>query len=257
MFLAVNIDNFEIEFFSIDHSGKIVSSFSISSLESKTVDQYVSDIKNAFAILKLERSQIIDAGIISSVPKLTHLISEFFQKYLRIVPFVVDNKRVPVSAEVANIDEMQTVSLISVYAGAHYYKDNFIIVNLNSIISFTTFINGKIEGYSLYPGLGILSSAVHNSIPTLPDVFVQKSENLLEKDNYKALNSGLFNGCIGACSNIISSIKSDISDIDLSVIAVGKDSKLLASYIREINVLDKDLHIKGVALLAKKRLASV
>ena len=48
MFVAVNVNNLEIDFAILEDSGKIATRFVISALDRKTSDQYVSEIKNVF-----------------------------------------------------------------------------------------------------------------------------------------------------------------------------------------------------------------
>ena len=44
MFVAVDVNNLEIEFAILDDTGKITSRFSISALDKKTGDQYTTEI---------------------------------------------------------------------------------------------------------------------------------------------------------------------------------------------------------------------
>jgi type III pantothenate kinase len=257
MFLAVDINNFEISFFVVDNNGSVESTFRISAIEYKTADQYVSEIRNAFDFLKIDKSKVIYAGVVSSVPKLENIVIEFFDKYFKILPLIVSNKIVPINTLLPDINDIPTSILVGSYSALQSYGDNMLVVNFESIISFAAVIDNKFIGYAVYPGLEMLSSVVHEKTFIFPDVLTKVTSTAIGQNKYDALNCGLFNGCIGACDNIIQVTRETFNKKRLKVIATGKNADIFSNYCQQINEVSDQLIVKGILSIAKKSLLSI
>ena len=144
MFVVVNVNNLEIEFAILEDSGKVNTRFNISALDKKTSDQYISEIKNVFDYLKVDTANIDYVAVLSVVPKFTHILEEFFNKYIKVKPLVIENKNINIGLLNSDVDKnsIPVDILATTYAGTKLYNDNVIVVNFGAI---TTFVKEKIN----------------------------------------------------------------------------------------------------------------
>lgn len=258
MFVAVNVNNLEIDFAILEDSGKIATRFNISALDRKTSDQYVSEIKNVFEYLKVDTANIDYVAILSVVPKFTHILEEFFNTYIKVKPLVIENSNINISLMNSDIDKksIPVDILTTTYAGTKLYNDNVIVVNFGAITTFGVAVNGEFVGYVVYPSEEILSTILHEKITDFPEVAVKPTKDVYATDKYNALNCGIFNGSMGACDNIIKGIKSEFADKDFKIIACCKNAELI-QYSKTINIVDSELVIKSIVECAKEQLFSI
>ena len=256
MFVAVNISSVEIEFAVLDDKAKIVSRFSISTQNKKTDDQYTTEIKSVFEYLQINKTMITHAAILSIVPKFVYIVSDFFKKYIKIDPIILSNNDIPLEHEEMNLQDIPVDIFAGCYACNKIYGSNIIFVNFDVIISIGACVNDKFCGYTVYPGMDILSTAIHEQISEYPEIVIKPIQDIYATNRYDALNCGIFNGAMGACDNIIANITSEYGSKQFKVIATCKNPALL-QYSKMINIIDQDLRIKSIAECTKCKLLSV
>ena len=253
MFVAVDVNNLEIEFAILDDAGKITSRFSISALDKKTGDQYTTEIKNVFDYLKIDKTKINYAAILSSVPKFCHILKDFFIKYIKIEPIIIENSSIPISCDNIDKNDVPTSILSATYATTKLYGQNVVAITFDAITTFGVAVNGSFVGYTIYPGNEILATVIHEKITDYPEIVVQSTNHIFGKNKYSALNCGIFNGSMGACDNIVNGILEEFKNKEFKVVASCKNPELL-QYSKTINIIDQDLNIKSIVESAKYQL---
>ncbi len=256
MFVAVNISGFEIEFAVLDDKAKIVSRFSISTQNKKTDDQYTAEIKNVFEYLQINKTTITHAAILSTVPKFTYIVSDFFKKYIKIEPIIINNDDIPLECGDINLQDVPVDIYAGCYASCKMYGSNIVFVNFDVLVNIGTCVNNTFCGYVVYPGIDILSTAIHSQMSEYPEIAIKPTRDIFATNRYDALNCGVFNGAMGACDNIIANITSEYKNKLFKVVATCRNPALL-QYSKMINIIDQDLRIKSVAECAKSKLLSV
>jgi len=257
MFVAVNISGTEIEFALIDDKAKIVSKFSISTQNKRTDDQYTTEIKNVFDYLQVNKTEITHAAILSNVPKFDHIVEEFLKAYIKIEPIIISNNDIPfVHDESINVGNIPVDIFAGCYACNKKYGSNVVFINFDTIITFSLCVDNEFIGYSVFPGLDLLASAVHEQVAEYPEIMIEATQKCTAVDRYNALNVGVFNGVIGACDNIIQNIVSEYRNKQFKVVATCKKPELL-QYSRTINFIDADLRIKSIIECAKNKMLGI
>ena len=257
MFIAVNISSVEIEFALIDNKADIVSKFSISTENKKTEDQYITEIKNVFDCLQVNTNEITHAALLSNAPKFNKILSSFFTTYIKINPIIIKHQDITLKCS-HDIDKTKIPIdiLAGTYACNKKYGSNIIFINFDTIISFGVCINNEFLGYVIYPGLDLLSNAVHSQVPEYPEIIIEPTKKSFAHERYESLSVGIFNGVIGACDTIIQNILSDYPNKEFRVVATCKKPELL-QYSSKINIIDPDLRIKGIIESAKNQLFAI
>ena len=257
MFVVVNIARLEIEFALLDDNGKIQSRFSISTQNKKTDDQYTTEIKNVFEYLKIKKENITNAVILSTIAKFNHIVNDFFQKYVRIDPIIINIEDIPFECS-KNINSINIP--IDVFCGTYacnkIYGSNVIFINFDNIISFGVCVDNSFIGYVIYPGFDILSTSIHEQISEYPEIVIKQTTESYAFDRYNALNVGVFNGSMGAIDNIINNIKNEYENKQFTIVATCRNPELL-QYSKTINIIDQDLMIKSIVEAAKNKMFAV
>ena len=256
MFLAIHVSSLEIEFGVLNDEGKIVSKFSISTENKKTIDQYVLEIKNVFDYLKIGKDEITHAAILSTIPKFNHIIADFLKKYIKIEPIIITNNIVPLQHDNVDINEVPVDIFAGCYACGKNYGDNTVFINFDSIITFGVCINNNFNGYVVFPGMDTLADVLHRQDPNYPEIVIKETRDTYASTRYNALNCGVFNGIMGACDNIVNNILTENDKKQFKVVATCKNASLL-KYSKTINIIDQDLRIKSIAEVSKYNLLAM
>lgn len=259
MFVTVNINGVEIEFALVDNKAKIVSKFSISTQNKRTDDQYVTEIKNVFDyLLKVNKAEITHAAILSNVPKFNRIVSDFFRENIKIDSMVISYKDIPSDfyGSINNIADVPIDIFAGCYACNKRYGSNVVFINFDTIITFSACVDNMFNGYSVFPGLDLLSTSIHSQVSEYPEIVVEATRKSSALDRYSALNVGVFNGVIGACDTIIQNILDEYENKQFKVVATCKKPELL-QYSRTVNLIDPDLRIKSIIECAKNKMFGI
>ena len=257
MFVAINISRIAIEFAVVGDDANIVSNFSISTQNKKTDDQYITEIKNVFDYLNIDKDKITHAAILSNVHKFDKIVDNFFNTYIKLEPIVIENKDVPFKCrDDINISEIPIDIFAGCYACNKRYGDNIIFVDFDTIVTFSLCVNNEFIGYSVFPGFDLLSSSVHEQIPEYPEILIEPTQQVTAIKRYDALNVGFFHGIMGACDNIINNIKESYRNKKITVIATCKKPELLR-YSGTINIIDQNLRINSIIECARTRILGI
>lgn len=257
MFVAVNISGTEIEFALIDDKAKIVSKFSISTQNKRTEDQYTTEIKNVFDYLQVNKTEITHAAILSNIPKFDRIVKDFLKAYIKIEPIIISNKDIPLECKKSiNLTDVPVDIFAGCYACNKKYGSNVVFVNFDTIVTFSSCVDNEFIGYSVFPGLDLLASVVHEQIAEYPEIIIEATQDSMGTDRYNALNVGVFNGVVGACDCIIQNIIDEYKNKQFRVVATCKKPELL-QYSKTINLIDPDLRIKSIIECAKNKMLGI
>ena len=257
MFIAINITSIEMEFALIDEKSNIVSKFSISTQNKKTEDQYTTEIKDVFDYLQINDKEITHAAILSTVPKFNYIVYNFCKKYIKIEPIVIKIEDIKFNCnESINKSKIPIDILAGCYACNKKYGSNVVFINFDTIITFSVCINNEFVGYCVFPGMDMLSNAIHKQASEYPEIIIEPTKQIFSGESYGAMNIGIFNGVMGACDNITNNIVSSYNKKQFVVVATCKKPDLL-KYSRTINIIDQDLKIYSIIECSKDKMFSI
>lgn len=247
MLLAVDIGNSSTKFGIFDGES-LVHRFSVQTKLDYTAEEF------RFDRLKLHGEQFIQIDIdtclvASVVPDLDKVIAQVCSELFHITPKFVDETwdfgfRIdyePPSA--VGVDRLvNCFAAVSKY-GAPVIACSFgTATTIDIVQADNTYIGGMIA-----PGLATSAKALQLGTAKLPGVPIQKPESLIGRSTVTSIQSGLVNGHIAMVGGLLRQI-----GIEAKVVATGGFAPLLAPNVPAIDILDENLTLDGLRLLARR-----
>ncbi|HTI49651.1 MAG TPA: type III pantothenate kinase [Planctomycetaceae bacterium] len=114
--------------------------------------------------------------------------------------------------------------------------------------------DGAFEGGAILPGVGLCSRSLHQYTALLPLIPIEElavpTLSALGKNTPAAIRSGLLFGQIGAVKELVAQLSTGIAGTPL-VVVTGGNGPLLAPHLGSRARGERDLPLRGLALVAK------
>lgn len=115
--------------------------------------------------------------------------------------------------------------------------------------------SGKYCGGTISPGVDISLRALFECAAKLSTVRLHAPEDVIGKSTEDALRSGILYGAAAQAEGLVARIKSSLKETDSKdciVIATGGMAAFIAKFTSLFDVVDQDLTIEGLYLIAKR-----
>jgi type III pantothenate kinase len=250
--LVIDAGNTNIVF-GIFKNDILINSYRMTTIEDNTVDQYGMFIHKIFELENITAR--IDGAIISSVvARLTGLLNEAVQKYLKIEPIIVDTTMdLDIDIKYDNKRELGTDRFVSAVAGFNIYKKALIIVDFGTATTFGAISSkGEFLGGAICPGINVSFESLANKTSLLPKAIIGEVRNAIGKNTISNIQSGVIIGHIGQVKYLIERIKSEMNEDDVTVIATGGLASIIAKETIQIDQVREDLILEGLKIIYYK-----
>lgn len=255
MILLIDIGNTNVVL-GIFEGSENINSWRLETRQTKTMDEYGSQIESILLHEGIKLDEIDDVIIGSVVPTLQLTFKNLCEKYLNKVPIVIgENTKTGMKINYENPKEVGSDRISNSVAMIEHYKLPAILIDMGTAISFDVVSkNGEFLGGAIAPGMGIASEALFEKTSKLPKVEFESPKSVIGKTTVEAIKSGLTFGYVGLVDNIIEEIvKSLKTSIDeVSIIATGGYSEFIAERSRYIQNVDKNITLEGMRLIYEK-----
>ena len=147
-------------------------------------------------------------------------------------------------------DRMGIDRIASSIAASVYYGSPSVVVDFGTAISITVAVNKRILGGPIIPGPNLWLDSLSSGTALLPSIPLPGREvkEAIGRNTVECMESGLLFGITGAVREAIMGILEEVGR-DARVVATGGYSSLFAPRIREIDLVDPDLGLKGLSVL--------
>lgn len=205
----------------------------------------------------LKKRKLVVESIVacSVVPKKTTIVCNTFKSLLDVKPKIVGrNLQVPMKNKYRDPDQVGADRLVGAYAVKELYGSPAIIIDFGTAITFDVVTaRGDYDGGLIVPGIRLTTESLFKKTALLPNVLdIQPPRNLIGKDTQESILSGIFNGYGALCQGLIESISKSLKKKPY-IVVTGGYTKMMKKYIHEdIDVIDRDLVLKGLNLLAQE-----
>ena len=239
MLLAIDIGNTNISF-GIFKNQKIIKKFDASSK-----NYSLKKIK-----AKLQNFIIEDIIICSVAPAATDALKKDLGKLFKKTPLIVGKD---IFAPVKNMyrfpQQVGQDRLVNALAGIKLHKAPLIVIDFGTAITFDV-INKKnvYLGGMILPGFSISLDALANKTALLPKIKLSEPKELIGRDTKNSILSGIVFGTAALTDNLTEKIKKKIGQ-NAKIVATGSSASLIAKYCKKINIVDKELTLKGLKLI--------
>lgn len=247
LLLAIDVGNTNIVF-AIFNGENIIRTWRIATDAKRTSDEYGIIIKGLLDNSGLNINQIVDVIISSVVPQTMFAVKGFCREYIGKKPLVVGEKKVKIGMKVDTDrpSEVGADRLVNAVAAYKLCKTAAIVIDFGTATTFDV-INSKGDyiGGLIAPGINLSLDALHRAAAKLPEIAVEKPDNVIGRTTISAMQSGIYFGYLGLIEGIVAKIKKEYGK-KMTVIATGGLAPLFASGTSEINILEPDLTINGL-----------
>ena len=251
MLLAIDLGNTTTVFGVYDNE-KLTKHWRLSTQKLRTVDEYGILLRNLFALEQLDVGDI-DAIIIASVvPPLDPTLDEMARRYFSVEPIFVSSENAGISILYHDPHEVGADRIVDAVAALERYGTPAIIVDMGTATTFDGITrDGSYLGGLIAPGIEISARALREGAARLPQIDIQKPNELIGRSTETSMQSGFFWGYVSLVDGIIERMKAELGE-DAHVITTGGMAGLVAEESRWISRIDNDLTLYGLHLVAKK-----
>ena len=249
MLLAIDIGNTSIAV-GLFQRDRLIGRLRIISDPSRGVNYY----KKKLSVLKKWQKNSVDAAIISSVvPNLNSAIKKALKQAYNCKAVFINYKMIKgLKIALSAKEQVGVDRLVNALAAYRLYGGKAVIIDFGTATTFCAVDKaGRYKGGAITSGLEISKDILHQKTAKLPLIKLKKPKMAIGKDTVSAMRSGLYFGYIDLVEGMIKRFKAELGG-KVKVIATGGLAKLISTGTKMIDIVDKDLTLKGLRLIYKE-----
>ena len=194
-------------------------------------------------------------ALVSVVPAWTAAIVQAAAD--RGVPLAVaEHRTIPMANLLAEPERIGADRLVAAFAARELHGSPVIVVDLGTATTVDGVdASGAFAGGAILPGPELSARALARGTAQLPAIRTEAPEHALGRDTVEAIASGVILGQVEAISGLIRRIAAELVPARRSaqvVLTGGGSTAPWASAIRGVDVVDPDLVLRGLGLLADR-----
>jgi len=256
MILCLDIGNSHI-YGGVFEQDKLLLQFRKSSKTGASSDEYGLFLRAVLRENDIDPSSISHIAVCNVVPEVQYPISAASQKYFNISPFILQaGVKTGLKIRYRNPLEVGADRIANAIAAVTLYPgEDVIIIDLGTATTFCLITSDKsYQGGVILPGLKLSMTALSSGASRLGSVEIVRPEHCLGKATAESIQSGLFNGHLGAMREIIQQIQQqELGGKPVRVIGTGGFTTLFTNE----DVFDEiipDLVLKGLFIAQRMNL---
>ena len=248
MILLVDIGNSNVVF-AFAENDKIVKTFRFKSFQDKTSDEYYILIKSMIDLYPVE-----DVIISSVVPIITSALKKMFKKHYNLETKIL-GPGIKTGIQL-KVDDPKTVGadLICDCAGGMKHSNEVIIVDLGTATKYIHVKNNVFLGCSIAPGVAISMKALVNNAALLPNIELVSPKRVISTNTIACMQSGVIFGAASQVDGMISRIKKELNNPNITVVATGGLSSIIVPLCENEIILDEHLTLNGLLEIYNKNI---
>jgi len=224
----------------------------------ETSDEIASSIFSFLKNSNYKPDEVKEIAVSCVVPRILFEINRMCDSYFKIKPFMIDiNIKTDLKIDYDYPKEIGADRIANTVAAKELNGYPAIILDFGTATIFDVlFSDGVYLGGVIAPGIEISSEALFNYAAKLSKVDLSWPDNIVGKNTYDGIRSGILFGFLGQADFVIEKIIEEIKKTDLKVepkiIATGGLALLMTGKSRFIQIYDPDLTLKGLKILVNK-----
>lgn len=194
-----------------------------------------------------------EIAISSVCDHITRIIVKAFEIYLKIRPFIIDNKtdmgikNLYLTPETLGIDRLVTAA-----AAYHIYKTSLIVVDMGSAttIDYVT-ESGEFIGGMIAPGLISAYKELTSQAPALPEIELVPPDAITGRSTDACVRSGVIAGHAAMINEVVRLMAKEHGSSP-KVIITGGLSTMVGEWLNKDYIIDKNLTLKGIYFIYER-----
>ena len=250
MIICLDVGNTNIKY-ALFEKDRLILSFRVATEHKKTSDEYGGQLVSILLNNGIKKDDIVGGIISSVVPQLDFTLERMCVIYLKFKPLMlVPGLKTGLNLKVDNAKEVGADRVVNNVSAVKKYGAPLIIIDFGTATTFNV-INAKSEfiGGVIAPGIkGSLDSLV-NGTAKLPRVEIERPQSIIGKNTVTNMQAGIFYGFAGLVEYIVKKIKRELKSENITTVATGGFSEIIAKEITCIDYVDKLLTLEGLRYL--------
>ena len=221
--------------------------------EGRDIDDYSRLIRNIVRDRKLEKPD--GAVMCSVVPGITPIFAGAVKNCFGFEPLNVNSRtKTGLTFSIKNMEALGADRIANAVAARKLYKGHLAVVDFGTATTFCVITEkGEYIGGAIMPGPGLSINSLAEKTAKLPRVELKPPMSIIGKDTAENILAGIILGHAGAVERIVREIKNEL-DPDLTLIATGGFTNLIAPYVKEITHINPLLSLEGLRLIYEMNL---
>jgi type III pantothenate kinase len=256
MLLAVDAGNTNVVF-AVHDGREWRGRWRIATRPDRTSDEYAVWLLSLFQHCGLKAAGINRCAIGTVVPAALYNLRRLSREWFEVEPLIA-RAAVDWGFEI-KVDRPQDVGadrLLNALASHHHYGGPLVVVDFGTATTFDVVDGGGAYlGGVIAPGINLSIEALHQAAARLPRIGIGRPQAVIGRDTVAAMQSGMYWGYIGMIEGIIVRIRGEQGP--LKVVATGGLAPLFSEGTAAIEVIDQDITLEGLRLLADRNPAPI
>ncbi len=255
MLLAIDVGNTNAVF-ALFEGGEIRARWRIATDPRRTADEYAVWLMQLLHIADIKRSAIDQIIIATVVPRALHNLELLASRYFDKTPLVAGTAPAGYGIDIDVIEPRSLGADRAVNAiGAHArYAGDLIIVDFGTATTIDAIdFNGAYKGGIIAPGINLSLDALVGNTAKLPRIAIEapRGPSVIGRTTEDQMLIGVYWGCVAMIEGLVARMRAEIGR-PAKVIATGGLAVLLGAQDALFDVIDPDLTLHGLALLAQR-----
>ncbi len=254
MLFAADIGNSCIDIGLFDEAGNLKMKSKISSVGSRTVDEYTVVISGLLAANGFLPDDITDGIVSSVVPGLTAVIKSAVKKlsdisFIEVGPGTKNGLKIRIDVQT----QLGADIVANAVAATAEYHTPVIIIDVGTVTTITAVdADGVLEGVIISPGLKVSLDAMADAASGLNDVSLLKPKRFIGKNTAESVCSGVMYGHVFMIEGFVSEIRRMQGYADARAVMTGGLAETVRPLCPSRIDYDPDLVLKGLFLIHRK-----
>ena len=249
MILAVDIGNSNIVLGGMEGQN-IVFEARIRTDATKTSDEYCVDLKNILDIYGVKAADLEGAIVASVVPQVLNSIKTAIKKLTGKTALVVGpGLKTGLNIKVENPSQTGADLVVGAVAALREHKPPMIVIDMGTA---TTMIvideTGAFIGGAISPGVKISMDALTDRTALLPGLQLDQPRQAIGRNTIDCMRSGIMLGTACMIDGMVERMEAELGR-KATVVATGGIAKFVLPMCRTRILYDKDLLLRGLAIL--------
>ena len=249
MILAVDVGNSNIVIGCMEGQ-KIIFEARIRTDATKTSDEYCVDLKNILDIYGVKREAVEGAILASVVPQVLNSIKTAIKKLTGKSCLVVGpGLKTGLNIKIENPSQTGADLVVGAVAALREHKPPMIVIDMGTATTMMVLDEtGAFIGGSISPGVKISMDALTDRTALLPGLQLDQPKRAIGRNTIDCMRSGIMlaNACM--IDGMIERMEEELG-CRTTVVATGGIAKFILPMCRRPVIYDKDLLLKGLAIL--------
>src|SRR3989339_1216274 len=190
--------------------------------------------------------------IASVVPAIDRKLAKDVKKHFHLVPRFITAADIPlIKVKLSDKKAIGADRVVNALAAYTLYNKPALIIDFGTATTFD-YVSAKGEylGGAIAPGITLARDTLHQRTAKLPSVPIAPPKRVVGRSTTEALQSGLVFGYVAMVEGMVWRIKKEMKAAKATVIATGGLAKLICKYTPVVDIIDSDLTLKGLRIIA-------